>query len=225
MTHNEKRIAASLHFSYLWFHLWGEFLDDEEAKDAHPIKWDDVNDLKKLRKPPLAEDDDDWRGGIQSRIVLYKHKKAKFDQTFVADGGQRMKAIMAASRHVELQLELPKGGQNPNETLMCCAIREFEQETNVPSKLYQIMPDVKPIVESYKDAGVNWVQHYWLAHTSIDYTPQVRPLSIQSREIDSVKWATLEDIKREAPHLVGAVERAFEIVKSKRRSRRNHLKL
>lgn len=89
--------------------------------------------------------------------------------------------------------EFPKGRRNPHETNMKCAIREFEEETDVSSDEYTLLDNVVPFSEEYIGSnGVRYKHIYYIA-----FYKGNRELSIndskyeQFSEIGDIKWLSL----------------------------------
>jgi 8-oxo-dGTP pyrophosphatase MutT (NUDIX family) len=53
--------------------------------------------------------------------------------------------------------ELPKGRRNKNETNRECAVREFQEETNIYPDKYNLITNIVPLVEGY--TGINDVRY------------------------------------------------------------------
>ena len=68
------------------------------------------------------------------------------------------------SRYKDNEWEIPKGRRKIGETNRDCAIREFEEETNINSKSYKIINNMIPFIEEY--TGINGVRYkhvYYIA--------------------------------------------------------------
>jgi ADP-ribose pyrophosphatase YjhB (NUDIX family) len=90
--------------------------------------------------------------------------------------------------------EFPKGRRSSHETNMKCAIREFEEETDLSSEEYILLDNVIPLSEEYVGSnGVRYKHIYYLA-----FYKGHRELSINSSkyeqfsEIGDIEWLTLE---------------------------------
>lgn len=97
-------------------------------------------------------------------------------------------------------LEFPKGRRDKSirESGIACAIREFEEETNINKKLYTIK-EICPLRE--KTIGLNGYRYnyiYFLAdlNDDQDVTPFLNPKNThQISEISEIKWATYDEIQ------------------------------
>lgn len=88
-----------------------------------------------------------------------------------------------------------KGRKNPHETEKECALREFQEETNIPSELINII-DFFPFKENYIGYDGNaYMTIYYVAY--IPYIPDmsskvipslIRPRPSVSEEVSDIKW-------------------------------------
>jgi len=98
-------------------------------------------------------------------------------------------------RYETPEWEFPKGRRLNRENNMRCAIREFEEETDLRSDEYVILENVIPISEEYVGSnGVRYKHVYYFAIYKGD-----RELSInldkyeQFSEIGDIQWFTIEE--------------------------------
>ena len=94
----------------------------------------------------------------------------------------------------------PKGKKNSfKEESITCAIREFTEETRIPSDLIHVMT-TSPFVENFKGSNCkSYATHYYLAtinepiHPQIIDTPHCIRKTTISEEAINVKWFTFEE--------------------------------
>jgi len=123
--------------------------------------------------------------------------KNKFETTFVADGGSRLRRLLSKSTHSNRIWEIPKGRKrNKYEPDIHCAIREFHEETGVSKKSYKIYPCATRVY-SYIDDGVRYTNIYYLAFTKHNFEPRI-DFSSQEQigEISDIRWMNIEDVRR-----------------------------
>jgi 8-oxo-dGTP pyrophosphatase MutT (NUDIX family) len=91
--------------------------------------------------------------------------------------------------------EIPKGRRSNKESNIDCAIREFEEETDLDGSQYILFKNVLPINEEYRgNNGINYKHIYYFALYNGN-----RELSInkdkyeQYTEISDIRWFTIED--------------------------------
>ena len=110
-----------------------------------------------------SEFDDLWKNlrfnfnNINSRIKReYSQSKVNFD--FLKKAGY-IEHFFKSSKNLyeENEWEIPKGRRNNKEKNKCCAIREFEEETNIKSNDYKLIYNNVPLTEEYK--GINNVNY------------------------------------------------------------------
>lgn len=89
----------------------------------------------------------------------------------------------------------PKGRRNPHETDAHCAIREFQEETNINRKDFQLIYNIQPLTETFFGSNqVHYCHKYYLAFCKSDLEVSVtvdNPHMI--REIGDIRWLTLEE--------------------------------
>jgi len=91
--------------------------------------------------------------------------------------------------------EIPKGRRSYRESNLNCAIREFEEETDIKSHEYDLITNVLPISEEY--IGCNGVRYKHIYYYAI--SKEKKDISInldkyeQYSEIGDIKWFTLEE--------------------------------
>jgi 8-oxo-dGTP pyrophosphatase MutT (NUDIX family) len=153
-----------------------------------------------------------------SKIDFYIRKKNKFEASFMYDNGKRLRTLILNTKNNELVWEIPKGRKNKKETMLDCAIREFKEETNIGIDSYNIMFNIKPVVESYVSANVKYIHNYFMAYTTKIFDPIVSfTYDTQISEIDSIRWVNMNEIKfiDHSGRLYKIVHRIFHIFKSK----------
>ena len=91
--------------------------------------------------------------------------------------------------------EFPKGRRNNRESNYKCAIREFEEETDLESDEYTLLENVCPLIEEY--TGSNGVRYKHIYY--ISFYKGLNDLSIntekyeQYSEIGDIKWLTIDE--------------------------------
>lgn len=94
----------------------------------------------------------------------------------------------------------PKGKKNNfKEDSIACAIREFTEETRIPSELIQVLT-TNPFVENFKGTnGKSYATYYYLARIDEPFCPKtieiphcIRKTTI-SEEAINVEWFTFEE--------------------------------
>lgn len=88
--------------------------------------------------------------------------------------------------------EFPKGRMNPNESHLCCAFREFYEETGINKDVIHLIDNVLPFEEHF--IGTNfkgYTYKYYLCQMSfIDYK-KMKLDTFQKCEIGDMCWSTL----------------------------------
>lgn len=109
----------------------------------------------------------------------------------------------------------PKGRRNFNEKEKECAIREFEEETNLKNNNYSLL-DYEPIEEIfYGSNGTKYRHIYYIAKANIIEEPLLDINNInQITEISDIKWFSFEEcIKKIRPYNTEKIEMFYNFYK------------
>lgn len=128
----------------------------------------------------------------------YRKKAQKFNNSFVRDGGVKLRRLLADTSNIDTDWEFPKGRKKSNFELdVQCAIREFREETNIKHSDYKILFDIDPITYSHSDQYVNYVNKYYTA--IVKPGKHCKPKIIfeckdQLSEVDALRWTSLREL-------------------------------
>jgi 8-oxo-dGTP pyrophosphatase MutT (NUDIX family) len=88
----------------------------------------------------------------------------------------------------------PKGRRNPHETDAHCAIREFQEETNIDRKDFELIHNIQPLTETFFGSNqVHYCHKYYLAFCKSDlHVSLTADNPHMTREIGDIRWLTLE---------------------------------
>jgi len=99
------------------------------------------------------------------------------------------------TKYITPEWEFPKGRRNNRETNIKCAIREFEEETDLTNEEYILLDNVIPLSEEYIGSnGVRYKHIYYIA-----FYRGSRDLKInkeryeQYTEISDIAWLSFDD--------------------------------
>ena len=128
---------------------------------------------------------------------FYVNCKSKFDKLIMRDSGKKMRQMLNRSKTTELGWEIPKGRLEAGESELDCAIREFKEETNITSDMYQLIPSIAPICCSFEDEDITYVLKYYVCYTlnnNISININYDNLH-QISEISAMNWFSIQKIK------------------------------
>ena len=118
----------------------------------------------------------------------------------------------------ENEWEIPKGRRNNREVNKHCAIREFQEETNISSDNYSIIHNILPLSEEYKGINnVNYKHYYYVAkiHKYMDLKIEHTNKN-QCMEVNSIKWCNrkecLEKIRDYSIEKVNIINNFFDFI-------------
>ena len=139
-----------------------------------------------------------WGQGRDTHSVEYELAKKSY--TMLDRQGL---VLQCPSSYTEPEWGFPKGRRSKGETDVQCAIREFEEETNISKECYKVYDD---IVFTEVFTGTNNVKYkhiYFVATliSSKSIKPNQKLTQTQRREVSAVGWKTIKqcrDITR--PH-------------------------
>ena len=127
------------------------------------------------------------------------------DDRFDDDRGSDQRLTMALMRdnlseYTEPEWGFPKGRRMRGETDLACAVREFNEETNVPRDAYVLLNNIL-LEETF--TGLNGVRYKHIYYVALLIHPELINLTqkftpMQRREISGLAWKTL----REAESLI-----------------------
>lgn len=166
MTLAEKEAVLTQPFDTLWNNLW---LEDEQKKAKYK------SEFNKSKS---------------------NFEKVKTNQNF--DGIiTNLDKIIQQSKSVWTEPEwgFPKGRRNLRERDLACAIREFEEETNISRDKIEINRSIPPLVEEFVGSNNKRYRHiYYLARLVDDVTLEInQDKKSQMIEIGDIRWFSLSD--------------------------------
>ncbi len=140
--------------------------------------------------------------------------KQKFEKYFCnPEGSAALKLWLAEAEHGGEIWEIPKGRKNRGESEINAAVREFEEETQIPKDLYNILFGLKT-KDSITDDGITYISTYYIALANKKFEPKISVCDNQINEIINIKWCTKNDEEvKKRPNLELNVSRIIKIVK------------
>ena len=150
------------------------------------------------------------------RNNVYFTAKNKFETSFVADNGARLRRLILSSTNKNRLWEIPKGRKkNKYENEVHCAIREFHEETRVGKTNYKIWLNGTRS-HSYIDDGIKYTNKYFIAFTKYNIVPWIDFSSTdQTDEVGDIKWVGINEMRLIDPDgfLVETARPIFNYVK------------
>ena len=131
----------------------------------------------------------------QTDRMIREYNKSKLMFNKLKEGNLEEIIQKCSNKYLTPEWEFPKGRRSNCETNIDCAIREFEEETDIKSNEYEIIENISPISEEYLGSnGVKYKHIYYIA-----YYKGNRELSInneryeQYSEIGDIKWLSIDE--------------------------------
>lgn len=131
-------------------------------------------------------------------LAKYKSYKQKFIDTFVRDGGSKLRDIIEKSTNIETIWEIPKGRKNdPQEKELNCAVRETMEETGIKECDYNLLLDISPRRMTHMDMNIRYSNWFYIGIIKDQkYEPQVSFSNMQQiSEVVNMAWMTYDQIK------------------------------
>jgi len=137
-----------------------------------------------------------WRIFLdEPRKPMYFTSKSKFETTFLCDDGARLDRLLRAAGYSTRIWEIPKGHGKKGESEIDIAVREFTEETRLPSNFYHIYPEATRSY-SFIDSNITYVNKYFIAASPREFNLKIDMKNHdQIHEICEIKWMTIEEIK------------------------------
>lgn len=159
-----------------------------------------IEERKRIRNFTFAELWEDLWVEHSSRIFVDGYPKAKRKYDSVKD---QISSLLSSTTSVikEPPWGFPKGKKNNfKETAIACALREFEEETRLPTHSVIIDKEFSPFIETFRGSdGKFYSTHYYLAEFPEMHLPSrmetphcIRDETI-SEEASNVRWFSYEE--------------------------------
>ena len=100
------------------------------------------------------------------------------------------------TKYQSSEWEFPKGRKEKNESNKECAIREFQEETNITPSEYNLIVNIMPLSENYLGENKVKYRHIYYVAQLIDENKKVqldKSNKDQCLEISGVKWLSYQD--------------------------------
>jgi len=132
----------------------------------------------------------------------YRAKKklqALIDGVSTAKGTFSFRSIINETdiRWEEPEWGFPKGRRNPKESDLECALREFQEETDIHASKISVLP-VQPVEEVFTGSnGVRYKHIYYLATCKEPIEAKMNPKNKNQRaEVSAIAWLTPSEISQ-----------------------------
>jgi len=140
---------------------------------------------------------------VQHRRQLYFRSKARFEKSFLYDGGVRLINLIDRSHNARDIWEVPKGKKEGREDDIECAVREFREETGLQKNKYTIMPH-KQYRYEFEDEGIKYIFVYYLAILKSNINKMIPIKPETTCEITECRWMNILEIRVMANHKLAA---------------------
>jgi len=163
---NEKKKILNYEFDKLWEKLW--------------IHTNTINNKIKREYSKSKEMFHQLRNG-------YEIKNMKYNLNYFIDNSD--------TNYIDNEWEIPKGRRLHNENNKECAIREFEEETNIDITNYQLIDNILPLIEEYISINDVHYKHIYYIGKIDNYLDLYidKNNKDQYTEIKDIKWLTEEE--------------------------------
>ena len=162
MTINEKNFLLNATFKELWNHLWGDNVGIQYRSE------------EKLSQEKFET--------LKSGVFI--NNKFIFNlESLIKESNENY------YKYTEPEWGFPKGRRNYQEKDLCCALREFEEETGYDKSQLSIIQNVLPLEEIYTGSNFKSYKHkYFLGYINCNSTAKS---SFQESEVSSLEWKSL----------------------------------
>jgi len=124
------------------------------------------------------------------------------------------------NNYKENEWEIPKGRRSNREQNKDCAIREFQEETNISQDMYKIIHNIVPLSEEYSGINnVNYKHIYYIAKVNNYIDLKIDPKNKnQVLEVNSIKWVNkkecLEKIRNYSYSKINVINKFFDFIEN-----------
>lgn len=133
-----------------------------------------------------------WQDTSKSKIYIKEYNKSKKYFKILKDNNFYDGLI---TKYEEPEWEFPKGQRNNDETKIDCAIREFEEETNILKENIIILDRIDGIEEQYIGTDNKTYIHTYYLSTIKNNKDDLNLLGeFQQKEIGDIKWLSLKEV-------------------------------
>jgi 8-oxo-dGTP pyrophosphatase MutT (NUDIX family) len=133
-----------------------------------------------------------WQDTSKSKIYIKEYNKSKKYFKILKDNNFYDGLI---TKYDEPEWEFPKGQRNTDETKIDCAIREFEEETNILKENIIILDRIDGIEEQYIGTDNKTYIHTYYLSTIKNNKDDLNLLGeFQQKEIGDIKWLSLHEV-------------------------------
>jgi 8-oxo-dGTP pyrophosphatase MutT (NUDIX family) len=165
MTNDERNNIKNHNFEYLWKEMWCKN-EDENSKNFNKEFLEASQKFNKLYNGYYIKTKDQSTIEYINIDYIIENTKAEYDET---------------------EWGFPKGRRNVNENDICCAFREFKEETGYNPRSLQLCLDMKPLEEVFSGTNKKRYKHvYYVANFNSDYL--ISEWLPSGKEIKDVKW-------------------------------------
>lgn len=166
MTITEKKKLQTENFETLWNNLWVE------------------NEEKKMK----------YRSEFYKSLINF----TKLSEGIDIDGDTIVLNKLlgeSKSKWKEPEWGFPKGRRNLREKDLACALREFEEETDIKTENIKVLKNIQPFTEEFVGSNNKIYKHiYYIAQMLKIEEPAINSeKSLQVIEIGDIKWLSLEE--------------------------------
>jgi 8-oxo-dGTP pyrophosphatase MutT (NUDIX family) len=153
----------------------------EEIKDISNLNFDNLwNSL--------------WKKTSKSKAFQkeYKNSKDLFEKLIVL--GELNKLLKIQPKYSSPEWGFPKGRRNLFEKNLDCAIREFEEETTIPSDKLNILNKINCVTEEYTGSNsLNYRHIYYLSYFDSDSIKDELIQDVSNYEVGKLGWFSWEE--------------------------------
>lgn len=138
---------------------------------------------------------------IRKNNGIYVREKTKAKRMFNNIDAKNLIKNSGLSRYSESEFEFPKGRKKLNESDIKCAKREFEEETGLSYKDYNVLLQIRPIVEKFIGSdGISYEIIYFFAllNNYIDFNTPKTTLFLE--EVRQVVLLNYKDAYKKIRH-------------------------
>lgn len=197
ITGDKKVVIIKKRHSYA-FVDWVSQINYESSLARNLLDYMSISEknlIYKLDFTTLADEVGLYNPRKNHQVSKYYSRQLAFTNAFLQDGGAKLHHWLNESLFLfKENYEIPKGRKIKSESSLDAAIREFQEETNISRKSYNII-NIRPHIVTFYDAGQKYQYVYYIAFAdSLKLSISFKNKE-QIKEVASIHQFNLEELK------------------------------
>jgi 8-oxo-dGTP pyrophosphatase MutT (NUDIX family) len=180
----------------------GRYNTDDSDKIINLFQQMTKEEIEKISKYNISDLwDEYWMDANKKNVYSKEFNRSKKKISILSNPNETNIPLNYYTKHIipkwqQSEWGFPKGRRNNIETNFDCAVREFEEETNLTKEDYKIFENINPLIEDFIGTnGIRYKHIYYIAQSLNDKIPVLDKSNIeQISEIGDIKYYSYDDL-------------------------------